>query len=51
MKADKVILGNIYTVDRNQPKAQAAAIAGGKEGQDLQNLPTEIFSCWHSRPE
>ena len=30
MKADKVILGNIYTVDKNQPKAEAAAIAGGK---------------------
>ena len=30
MKADKVIFGNIYTVDKNQPKAQAVAIAGGK---------------------
>lgn len=30
MKADKVIFGNIYTVDKNQPKAQAAAIAGGE---------------------
>ena len=30
MKADKVIFGNIYTVDKNQPKASAAAIAGGK---------------------
>ena len=30
MKAEKVIFGNIYTVDKNQPKAQAAAIAGGK---------------------
>ena len=30
MTADKVILGNIYTVDKNQPKARAAAIAGGK---------------------
>ena len=30
MKAEKVILGNIYTVDKNQPKAQAVAIAGGK---------------------
>ena len=29
-KANKVIFGNIYTVDKNQPKAQAAAIAGGK---------------------
>ena len=30
MKADKVIFGNIYTVDRKQPKAGAAAIDGGK---------------------
>ncbi|MBO4433870.1 MAG: hypothetical protein J5769_00260, partial [Bacteroidales bacterium] len=30
MKADKVIFGNIYTVDKKQPKAAAAAIAGGK---------------------
>ena len=30
MKAEKVIFGNIYTVDKKQPKAQAAAIAGGK---------------------
>jgi len=30
MKADKVIFGNIYTVDRKQPKAGAVAIAGGK---------------------
>lgn len=30
MKADKVIIGNIYTVDRNEPKAQAVAIAGGE---------------------
>ena len=30
MKADKVIFGNIYTVDRNHPKAGAAAIDGGK---------------------
>ena len=30
MTADKIILGNIYTVDKDQPKAQAAAIAGGK---------------------
>jgi hypothetical protein len=30
MKADKVIFGNIYTVDKNQSKAEAAAIAGGK---------------------
>jgi len=30
MKADKVLFGNIYTVDKNQPKAQAVAIAGGK---------------------
>lgn len=29
-KADKVIFGNIYTVDKNQPKAQSVAIAGGK---------------------
>lgn len=30
MKADKVIIGNFYTVDRNEPKAQAVAIAGGE---------------------
>ena len=30
MKADKVVIGNIYTVDKKQPKAQAAAIAGGQ---------------------
>ena len=30
MIADKVIFGNIYTVDKAQPKAEAAAIAGGK---------------------
>ena len=30
MKADKVIIGNIYTVDKKQPKAEAAAISGGK---------------------
>ena len=30
MIADKVILGNIYTVDKKQPKAGAAAIVGGK---------------------
>ena len=30
MTADKIILGNIHTVDKNQPKVQAAAIAGGK---------------------
>ena len=30
MKADKVIFGNIYTVDKNRPKAEAASIAGGK---------------------
>lgn len=29
-KAEKVIIGNIYTVDINQPKAEAAAIDGGK---------------------
>ncbi|MBO6107692.1 MAG: amidohydrolase [Stomatobaculum sp.] len=28
--ADKVIFGNIYTVDRKQPRAKAAAIADGK---------------------
>ena len=28
-KADKIIYGNIYTVDKNQPKAEAAAIADG----------------------
>ena len=30
MKADKIIYGNIYTVDRKQPRAAAAAIADGK---------------------
>ena len=30
MIADKVILGNIYTVDKKQPMARAAAIAGGE---------------------
>lgn len=30
MKADKVIIGNIHTVDKKQPKAQAVAIAGGE---------------------
>ena len=30
IKADRVIIGNIYTVDRNHPKAGAAAIACGK---------------------
>lgn len=30
MKAEKVIFGNIYTVDKNRPKAEAAAIDGGK---------------------
>ena len=30
MKVEKVIIGNIYTVDKAQPKAGAAAIAGGK---------------------
>ena len=30
MKADKVIFGNIYTVDKKQPKAEAAAIVGGE---------------------
>ena len=29
-KADKIIYGNIYTVDKKQPKAEAAAIADGK---------------------
>ena len=28
MTADKIIYGNIYTVDREQPRAAAAAIAG-----------------------
>ena len=28
--ADKVIYGNIYTVDKEQPLAKAAAIAGGR---------------------
>ena len=27
-KADKIIYGNIYTVDKEQPEAAAAAIAG-----------------------
>ena len=30
MNADKVIYGNIYTVDKKQPKAEALAIADGK---------------------
>ena len=30
MKADKVIYGNIYTVNKKQPKASAAAISDGK---------------------
>ena len=30
MKADKVIYGNIYTVDKKQPKASAVAITDGK---------------------
>ena len=30
MSADKIIYGNIYTVDREQPRAAAAAIADGK---------------------
>ncbi len=30
MKADKIIYGNIYTVDKKQPRARAAAIADGK---------------------
>lgn len=30
MKAEKVVLGNLYTVDKNRPKAGAAAIAGGE---------------------
>ncbi len=29
-KADKVIFGKIHTVDRNQPKAEAAAVADTK---------------------
>ena len=29
-KADTIIYGNIYTVDRKQPGAAAAAIADGK---------------------
>ena len=29
-KADKIIYGNIYTVDKKQPKAEAAAIADGR---------------------
>ena len=30
MKADKIIYGNIYTVDKIQPKAEAVAISDGK---------------------
>lgn len=30
MRADKVIYGNIFTVDRKRPRAEAAAIADGK---------------------
>ena len=30
MKADKIIYGNIYTVDKTQPKAAAVVIADGK---------------------
>ena len=30
MTADKIIYGNIYTVDREQPRAAAAAIADGR---------------------
>ena len=30
MKADKIIYGNIYTVDKKQPRAAAVAIAHGK---------------------
>lgn len=30
MKADKIIYGNIYTVDKTQPKAEALAISDGK---------------------
>ena len=30
MLADKIIYGNIYTVDKAQPRAEAAAIADGK---------------------
>ena len=30
MKANKIIYGNIYTVDREQPRAAAAAIADGR---------------------
>ena len=29
-KADKIIYGNIYTVDKKQPRAEAAAIKDGK---------------------
>ena len=28
-KADIVVYGNIYTVDKKQPRAQAVAISGG----------------------
>ena len=44
MKADKVIFGNIYTVDRNHPKAEAAAITVGKEA-DLVVLEEDITAC------
>ena len=30
MAADKIIYGNIYTVDREQPRAAAVAIADGR---------------------
>ena len=30
MKADKIIYGNIYTVDKKKPKAETVAIADGK---------------------
>ena len=30
MKANKVIYGNIYTVDKKKPKAAALAISDGK---------------------
>lgn len=29
-KADKIIYGNIYTVDKKQPRAEAVAIKDGK---------------------
>ena len=47
-KAEKVILGNIYTVDKNQPKAEAAAIADGNPEKiaDAKVLRTMVGGEW-----